>query len=241
MSRSLRVTARRAAVLLGCLSLGLIGLRIPATTRQGINYTVHRQQLPLYMKMISFFDRHWQYRLLADRIGRDAVTDEARVRALLAWTRSHIRPTPQGFPVIDDHVLHIIIRGYGQPDQAADVFTTLATYAGIPAFWQVCEDPATGQRIVLSFARVGGAWVAADVAHGVLFEGADGRLLTMQELMADPALAGRGEGAVDFARVFAGVGRFAPPRTLRAEKQMPWRRLWFEVRRAAGWEDQANG
>ena len=58
---------------------------------------------------------------------------------IFIWTCENIRKQPDGLPVIDDHVWHIIIRGYGEPDQSSDVFTTLCNYAGIRAFYALAS------------------------------------------------------------------------------------------------------
>lgn len=56
------------------------------------------------------------------------------------WTRQHIHPTSSGLPDMDDHILHMIIRGYGKQDQTVDALTTLATYTGLPAFWRLVKE-----------------------------------------------------------------------------------------------------
>ena len=113
---------------------GLGFAALPATTRQGLNFEVSARRTPLYIKAMEFLVRDHEYRRLADEITAGATTDEQRALALFGWTRTHIRPRPGGWPVVDDHILNIIIRGYGEDDQMADVFTTLTTYAGVPAF-----------------------------------------------------------------------------------------------------------
>ena len=70
------------------------------------------------------------------KLPRCGVGSRTRVLAVFDWTARRIQPTPEGWPVVDDHILNIIIRGYGMTDQRADVFATLTTYAGVPAFWQ---------------------------------------------------------------------------------------------------------
>ena len=167
--------------------------------------------------------------------------------AVFAWTREHIRPTPAELPVIDDHTWHIIIRGYGEDDQMADVFATLSTYAGVPAFCQVIR-PADGGRLILSFANVHGRWAMLDVAHGLVFRDAQKHLRDAREILAHPELiesevqqvAPRGRPYVAYLNTLA---PFDVPPMLRAQLQMPLPRLVYEARRrlrlvddAAAWD-----
>lgn len=218
-----------------CLLLGGAGLAMaPATTKQGVNFRVSSRAIPLYAKALGFLYRDAQYRLLADEATREAQTDEGRAVAVFEWTRQRIRQTPPGWPIVDDHILDIIVRGYGEDDQMADVFATVATYAGLPAFWRVAK--VSGGRLVLAFARVDGRWTMVDVAHGLMFTGAGGRLADVHALIADPTLVRAVAGAlapegVAYAQYVAQLHPFRVPEVLRAAHQMPWPRLLFEVKR----------
>ena len=131
--------------MLGVTVLLVVGgatiLTLPTTTRQGINYRVTVYHLPAYVKAIDFLHRHYQQQLLTDRIAGSEKSDVDRVLAIFDWTHTNIPPTPKGWPIVDDHVLNIVIRGHGMSDQIADVFATLSVYAGVPAFFKVIDHP----------------------------------------------------------------------------------------------------
>ena len=173
-----------------------------AVTRQGVNFQLLDKSLPLYVKVIDFVHRHEHYGLLAKEITAGLATDRERAEAILSWTRRTIRPIPDGFPVVDDHVLDIIVRRYGSLDQMADVFSVLATYAGVPSYWEGVETgPMPG---LYAYARLDGQWFLVDFSrHGDLTS-------------PPPELAA------------------VPPHPLRAELQMPGRRLLHEARQLIG-------
>ena len=206
---------------------------IPTTTDQGVDFVVTRHSLPLYVKALDFVDRDIHYRRQAAEITAGATTDESKARAVFDWTTTHIRRMPPGFPVIDDHVWHIVVRGYGQDDQKADVFTTLLTYAGVPAYWIFIGGP---PELVLSFAKADGAWRVVDVANTVMFRSRAGQWATGEDVAADPAFAAAQGPAiyqgVPYASMFGGFRAPIPPALTRADMQVPGARTWFVIK---GW------
>lgn len=222
------------------LAAGTVGIAISTvTTRQGVNFQVSIREILLYVKVLDFFHRHYQQEALAKEISQGLSSDQERVLAVFDWTRRNIRETPDGWTVMDDHVLNIIIRGHGLDDQMADVFTTLSTYAGVPAFWRTRTAPGSERKLVLSFAKVEGRWAVFDVANDVIFQNDQGALASVEEIAANPRLVERTAGAlryggIPYPRYFEGFVPPQVPRVLRAEKQMPWLRFLYETTRLFG-------
>jgi len=225
---------------LAALGAGLVwGVSLPMSTHQGVNFRVSTQQIPFYVKALDFLHRHYQYERLARDITGGLTSDRERVQAVFQWTRTHIQPTPPGWTVVDDHILNIIIRGHGLSDQMADVFTTLSTYAGVPAFWYMLHSPDTGASLILSFAHVDGRWMPCDVQQGIVFADPTGRWADVTELLTHPALlqevaAAAAPDGTPYWRFFEQLRPFTVPQPLRAQQQMPWPRLWSSVRQVAG-------
>jgi hypothetical protein len=233
---------RAAALLLVLLGAGLVLVaNVPVVSKQGVNFGVSEHRMPLYLKAFEFLDRDAQYRQLANEITHEASSDRERVLVLFDWTARRIQPAPEGWPIVDDHILNIIIRGYGTNDQRADVFATLTTYAGVPAFWRKVVAPGTHDGVVLTFVRVEGRWVVMDIANGFIFRNARGELASAEDVAANrslvPAAAGSiMMGSTPYSQAFEQLRTPATPRPLRAELQMPWPRLWDQAKRAVGYE-----
>lgn len=209
----------------------------PARRLTGVDFVVTEQRLPLWIKSLDFVDRDVNLRRAARAIVAGIDGDEARTLAVFRWTLENIRPQPRELRVYDDHVWYVIVRGYGAPDQQADVFTTLLTYAGVPAYWQLVGRPP--RELPVSYVRVDGTWRVFDVAHGIVFRTAAGTLATPADLEADSSLVLRAmEGHVsdtaEYIAYFEGYQVPAPPDVLRADLQMTWRRLAFEARKLVG-------
>lgn len=214
----------------------------PVTTLQGVNFEVTSHRLPLYVKSFQFLDRHAQYRQIATEVTAGKASDTERVSAIFDFTRRSLHQTPDGWTTVDDHILNILIRGYGQNDQFADVYTLLCTYAGVPAFWQKVRAPGTDAGVIFSFAKVDGRWTVADPHGGFLFRNRHGQLATAEEVATQPdarpaAIADLLVKSVPYGHILDALRTPPIPRTLRAELQMPWPRLWYETQRAFGRED----
>src|SRR5688500_16162302 len=99
-------------------------------TRQGVAYQWSTKRIRLYEKSIELISRDIQTKRLVREIIAGQSTPQARLLTILIWVDEHVRPSPEGFPLVDDHVLNVILRfRYGAPDQRPEAFALLATYA----------------------------------------------------------------------------------------------------------------
>lgn len=151
-------------------------LNIKVTTLQGVNYEVHPIRIPLYLKMLDFVDRHYNHKQMVKRIIENEPDKQKRVMKIFSWTYHNIRKQPDDLPVVDDHVWHIIVRGYGVSDQSCDVFATLCNYAGIDAFFHSFKEEEKNEKITLSFAKLDNLWYVFDPYNGVYFVDKGGTL-----------------------------------------------------------------
>lgn len=237
-------TYRRRTVWLTVAGVGFVlamVARVPVTTLQGVNFEVTAHRLPLYLKTFEFLDRDAQYRNLAAEVTRGAASDQQRALAIYEWTIHRIQPAPDAWQILDDHILNIIIRGYGTSDQRADVFATLVTYAGVPAFWQHLQVPDTNDALLLTFVQIDGRWVVFDVANRLIFWNVQGQLASLEDLRDGRATVPAAAQKIFvkttlYSQVITQLRMPAIPRPLRAELQMPWPRLWDSSKRAVGLE-----
>ncbi len=213
----------------------------PVTTRQGIDYDVSAYRLPLYVKAAEFVSRSARYGQLAGAITSGATSDEARALAVFEWTGRNVRDVPSGFPVVDDHILSIITRGYGVGDQIADVFATLTTYAGVPAFWARVPSNLEQPGVILTFVAIEGQWRVFDAFHRIAYRTRAGTLATLADIGRQPDLIPATVSAVmldgvSYRDVVSRAPMPAIPEPLRAELQMPLPRVWHELKTAIGVE-----
>ena len=158
------------------------GLNIKVTYQKGINYEVHTVQIPLYLKILNFVDRHYSYKDLVEKIVNGNDGDKERVIKIFEWTYQNIRKVPKDFPIVDDHVWNIIIRGYGVADQSSDVFTTLCNYAGTKAFFKDIFNSKKDSKYTFSFVEIEQQWSVFDPHNGICFINKNGNFASVQDI-----------------------------------------------------------
>ncbi len=153
------------------------------TTKHGVDYKVSRITLPLYLKVLNFYYRHYNYKWLAKRITGHLDTKEDKILRLFYWTHETIKPQPKSLPVMDSHPWDVYVRGYGVSDNFYDLFTTLCNYIGADAFFTPLYNEDTGHHIQLSFVRIKRGWVALDPCNGIYLRNNTGDLATIEEII----------------------------------------------------------
>lgn len=208
-------------------------LNLPVSTKQGINYRVSTIKIPLYIKIIEFLDRNYHYKELTKRICNGYSNDQDKVLALFEWTHQNIkRDIPEGWPIIDDHVWHIIVRGYGARDQFSDVFTTLCNYTDIDAFysWVYTKE---GSRIPLSFVKLDKRWCLFDPYNGIYFKNKDGGFASLDDITkgnwVTNAVSEFNESKFNYSVYFTNLPSTIEEGFSRSNIQSPLNRLSYEV------------
>lgn len=241
-----RRRCRRVAVAVLIALAGVVAVgNLPVSSDQGVDFVVSKKRMPLYRKVFEFLDRDAQYRELAGGITDQQRSAEQRILDVFDWTNRRIKATPDGWTIVDDHILNIVIRGYGTSDQRADVCATLLTYAGVPSFWTKVRAAGSDVGVILTFMRIGEQWAVADVANGYLFRRADGALATVDDFPGRRVVLPAGiddvlSGGVRYSEILAALRLPRVPQTLRAELQMPWPRLRYQTARVFGRSDDGE-
>lgn len=221
---------------LGLFALAIIFLNIKVTTLQGINYQKKTITIPLYLKLLDFFDRHFNYQQLLKRIVNSSSAPEDKAMRIFQWSYEHIHKVPEGLDIVDDHVWHIIIRGYGTQDQSADVFTTLCNYVRMPAFFSWVKADERRERIVFSLVRIKGEWRVFDAYRGVYFLNSDGGFADVGNLKEGEYfikyLEPRVSDYPDYQAYLANLDDPDMSRSItRPQIQSPWRRLGYQLKK----------
>ena len=206
-------------------------------TRIGVDYKVRIIQIPLYLKILNFYDRHFNYKWLTGRIIGDLNNDQEKAIRLLNWTFNHIKQQPKSLPVMDEHVWSVIVRGYGVSDNFNDVFSTLCNYADMDANIGAINDIENNVNgYSMSFVNIDGNWAMFDPYNGVYFRNQSGNIASIQDMkvgnMEIIHLSDNYKVKLDylaFTKYLPGKIKFT-----RANTQSPFNRLLFQIIR---WRD----
>jgi hypothetical protein len=166
-------------ILLFLCSIALLNKEV--TILQDVDGKVSRMTLPLYLKLLNFYDRHYNYKWLAKRITGHLDTREDKILRLFHWTHETIKPQPESLPVMDSHVWDVYVRGYGVSGNFHDLFSTLCNYIGEDAFFKKLYARDT-TSMNISFVRIKRGWVVFDPYNGIYFRNNTGGLATIEEI-----------------------------------------------------------
>ena len=208
-----------------------IFLNMGVTTQQGVNYKYQSIRIPLYGKVLDFFDRYYNYRELTKKIIEGANSDEEKMMKIFEWTHNNIRKAPKELPLVDDHVWYTIVRGYGAVDQSQDVFTTLCNFAGIDAFFSNVYAKDRVRKILFSFVKTQDKWHVLDAYRGVYFKDNKGRLADIGTKNESLAISLGEKPDIDYAPYLDNLPTIREIGLNRANIQSPVKRLLYEIKK----------
>lgn len=232
----------RRALRLVALGVGVVVvwgmLHWPVHTRQGVDFQVTEYTVPFYLKLTRFLYRHMEYRHLVREVTAGTQDPEEKVLRIYDWVRSHIHSgVPEDLRIVDDHVWHIIVRGYGTSDQLADVLATLCVYAGVPAQLVFLGPPQSRSVYAMAMVKLDHRWRPIDPYGGVLVRTADGHLASREEILGNLELARRVAPeltirGIPYAELYQWLPDIQEGAQLRPYFHQPLIRVWYEMRQA---------
>ena len=213
----------------------ILVLNIKVTTLQGINYQVQTIKIPLYLKVLDFFDRHYNYKQLVKRIIKKEKNDIQKIKTIFSWTYHSIQAQPLDLPIVDDHVWFIIVRGYGATDQSHDVFSTLCNYAGFDAFYDLVPPEDRESGILLSFVKIDKKWFAFDPYNGVFFFNTSGNFADLDSIKKNSyrieSIGPPRSKGIDYTKHLHNLQDIKEAAQKRARIQSPLKRLLYQLRK----------
>ena len=137
------------------------------TTRKvGINYNVIEYKIPVYLKVVDFFDRHYNYKYLVKKINNNQHNKKNIIINTTKWVNQNIQKIPSGVDVVDDHPLTIVQRRLGAQDQFNDILSVFLIYSDIDSFFIMSFDDIFHP---LTLFKVNNYWSVLDPYYGIYF------------------------------------------------------------------------
>ena len=137
------------------------------TTRLiGVNYKVTEYQIPIYLKIFDFYDRHYNYKYLVKNINKNINNEKDIIINTTKWIKNNIKKIPEGVDIIDNHTLTIFERKLGTDDQFSDLLSVLLVYSNIDSFY---IGKFNQNWHPLTFFKINDSWSVIDPFYGVFF------------------------------------------------------------------------
>ena len=132
----------------------------------GINFKVTEYQIPIYLKILDFYNRHYNYKYLVKNINKNINNEKDIILNTTKWIKNNIKKIPKGVDIVDSHTLTIIERRLGTHDQFSDLLSVLLVYANIDSFFITKLNKIFHP---LTFFKFNDYWSIIDPYYGVFF------------------------------------------------------------------------
>lgn len=147
--------------------LALAFLNKETTRKIGINYELFEYEIPIYLKIFDFYNRHYNYKYLAKNIVNNSNDKKDTIINTTRWIHQNIKQIPPGVDVVDHHPLTIIERRLGVSSQFNDILSVLLVYSEIDSFF--IRERYNDSSYSLTFFKYNDYWSVIDPYYGIYF------------------------------------------------------------------------
>ena len=146
------------------------------TTRKiAINNEKYELEIPVYMAIYDFFNRHYNYKYLVKHINYNLNDKKNIILNTAKWVNQNIQSIPKGVDIVDSDPLTIVKRRLGAQYQFSDIFCVFLVYLDIDTYFFNITDS-------LTLFKVENYWSAIDPYYGVYFINEKGTFASLEEL-----------------------------------------------------------
>lgn len=132
----------------------------------GINHEIFKIEIPIYLKVYNFYQRHNMYKKLVREISDNTENKKYILLNTMKWIKQNIKKIPEDIDVIDNHPSTIIDRKVATNDQFSDLLSVLLVYSNIDSFF---DSENKHYKKSITFFKINEYWSVADPFYGILF------------------------------------------------------------------------
>tara|TARA_Y100000389_G_scaffold158901_1_gene160501 strand:- start:1420 stop:2205 length:786 start_codon:yes stop_codon:yes gene_type:complete len=134
----------------------------------GINYSIVKEEISNFKKIIDLFERDKKYQKLVETINRNQESERDIVIGLAKWVNQNIRKIGYDIndDVVDSHPWTIVERKMGGSDQFSDILSVLLIYSKIDSFF---IDRFNKIGYPITFFKYNNSWSLIDPYYGIYF------------------------------------------------------------------------
>lgn len=154
----------------------LIILNKETTRKIAINYNKLEYEIPVYLGVFDFLNRHYNYKHLVKQINIGQKNNESSILNTAKWVNQNIQKIQEGVDLVDSDPLTIVKRRLGAQYQFSDILSVFLVYLNIDShFFNNTSDP-------LTLLKVNNHWSVLDPYYGVYFINEKGTFASIEEL-----------------------------------------------------------
>ena len=154
------------------------------TTRKiGINYEVYQYDIPIFLKIFDFYNRHFNYKYLVKDINVNLNNKEDVIINTTKWVHRNIKKIPLGVDIVDHHPLTIFERRLGLHSQFNDLLSVLLVYSNIDSFF--IKKKYTQDSYSATFFKINDYWSFIDPYYGIYFINHNGDFASIEDIYSE--------------------------------------------------------
>lgn len=153
----------------------LVILNKETTRKIAINYNKFEYEIPVYLGIFDFLNRHYNYKNLVKQININQKNNESSILNTAKWVNQNIQKIQEGVDLVDSDPLTIVKRRLGEKYQFSDILCVLLVYLNIDSYFLNTSDP-------LTLFKVNNYWSVLDPYYGIYFINEKGNFASIEEL-----------------------------------------------------------
>ena len=159
--------------------ISLMLLNKETSRKIAINYNKFEYEIPLYLGLNNFFNRHFNYKYLVKKINVNQKNQEDIIINTTKWVNQNIQKVPEGVDVVDSDPLTIVQRRLGVQDQFNDILSVFFVYLNIDSFFIKKHGDVV---YPLTLFKVNNYWSVLDPYYGIYFTNEKGTFASIEDL-----------------------------------------------------------
>jgi len=128
-----------------------------------VNNNVIEYKIPLYLKILNFLNRHYNYKYIVKGINDKKQNKEEIVINISKWVHQNIKKIPIGVDYIDSDPLSTATRRLGQQYQFSELLSVFMIYSNIDSYFF------NNHIHQLTFFKINNYWSVIDPYYGIYF------------------------------------------------------------------------
>lgn len=143
-----------------------------------INYDLIEYKLPVYQRVYSFLNRHFNFRYLVKKINLEHDNKHNIILNTSKWVNQNIKRVTEGLDIIDGDPLLIVERRLGDQYQFNDLLSVLLIYQDIESIFY------NDNLHALTLFKIDNYWSVIDPYYGFYFSSEDNFFASIEELQS---------------------------------------------------------